>query len=95
MTRKVTLIYELPEELCQVLEQKAATEDRPWQDVVTEYLARHRRRPRPLTDHDASARKAAFERQFGAWDSGRQDSSSNAQIDADLAREYEGRSQQG
>jgi len=88
MTRKLTLIYELPEELCQVLEQKANTERRCLEDVVAEHLAAHRR-PRPaMTAAEIDRRKAAFDRHLGEWDSGNPKSSENEQIDADLAREY-------
>jgi len=89
MTRKVTVTYELPEDLCEVLEHRAATEGRAFEKVVAEYLSRHWRPACQLTPEEADRRRRAFERHLGAWDSGRADSSQNEGIDADLAREYQ------
>ncbi len=90
MTRKVTVTYELPEEICQVLEQRAAREGRRLEEVIAEHLARHRWRRPKLSPREIERRKAAFERHFGELDSGEANSSDNERIDADLAREYEG-----
>jgi len=95
MTRKLTVTYELPEELCEVFEQKAAAEGRRLEDVVAEHLSFHRRSPHGLAPREIERRKEAFERHIGAWDSGRTDSSDNDGIDADLARQYDGREPRG
>jgi hypothetical protein len=95
MTRKVTITYELPEDLCHVLEQKAAIEGRRLEDVVAEHLAFQRRPSRQLSPQEAAKRQAAFEQHIGAWDSGRADSSDNEGIDADLASEYAARRERG
>jgi hypothetical protein len=88
MMRKVTMTYELPEDLCGILEEKAAIEGRTFEEVVAEHLRRHPHSRRPLTPQEADRCKAAFHRHLGAWSSGRADSSANHGIDADLAKEY-------
>ncbi len=93
MNRKVTVTYELPEEICLILEQKAASEKRPWEDVVAEYVTKCRPGRRELTSEEIREAKAAMEREFGAFDGGDPSSSDNERIDADLAREYGRRDQ--
>lgn len=95
MNRKVTVTYELPEEICLVLEQRAAAEGRRLEDVVAEHVARCQPRRPGMTPEENQRRTAAFERHFGAWDSGDERSSDNERIDADLAREYGGHGQRG
>jgi hypothetical protein len=90
MTRKVTVAYELPEGLFQVLEQRAAAEGVALEAVIAEHLSRHRQSPRRHTSEEVERRKSAFERHIGEWDSGDATSSENERIDADLAREYDG-----
>jgi hypothetical protein len=93
MTRKITVTYELPEEICTVLEDQARREDRSFEDVVAEYWLRHHP-PRPkLTPEEFDRRKRNIESLFGSIDSGDENSSDNDCIDEDLAREYESRSQ--
>ncbi len=88
MTRKVTLTYELPEEVYKALQTEAAAEGRPLDDVIVEYLA-GRAKPDPnLSAEDAERRPGALRELFGFWDSGDPDSSNNERIDEDLAREY-------
>jgi hypothetical protein len=95
MNRRITVSYDIPEEVCVILEQKAASEKRPWEEVVAEHVAKYRPRRRDLTPEEIQRARAAFERHFGAFDSGDPDSSNNERIDADLAREYGGNSERG
>jgi hypothetical protein len=88
MNRRVTVTYDLPEEICLILEQRAATEGRRWEEVIAEHVARSRPSYRPLSPEESQRRVAAFERHFGAIDSGDPLSSDNQRIDADLAKEY-------
>jgi hypothetical protein len=85
MNRKVTVIYDLPEEICAVLEQRAAAEGRRWEEVVAEHVAQFRTSRRPLAPEEIQRRVAAFERHFGDFDSGGPGFSDNERIDADLA----------
>jgi hypothetical protein len=88
MNRKVTVTYDLPEEVCLVLEQKAASEKRRWEDVVAEHVAKCRPGRRALTPEEIRREIAAFEQDFGTLDSGDPNFSDNERIDADLAKEY-------
>ena len=88
MNRKVTVTYDLPEEVCLVLEQQAATQGRRWEEVVAEHIAQCRSNRRPLAPEEMERRIAAFERHFGAFDSGDPGFSDNERIDSDLAKEY-------
>ncbi len=95
MTRKVTIVYDLPEELCRLLEKQAAEQGRRLQDVLVEHLAQNRG-PRPaMNDEERERRRAAFERHFGEWDGGDASASDNDRIEADLAREHSGDGAQG
>ncbi len=89
MTRKVTVHFELPEELCEVLAQQAAAEGRAPEAVLAEYWARHQPRRNHVDAQEAARRRAAFERHIGAWESAAGDSSDNEKIDRDLAAEYQ------
>ncbi len=95
MTRRVTVTYELPEELCRVLERQAAREGRHLEDLLADHMAGQHRPRLQLTPEELERRRAAFERHLGAWDSGEADSSDNERLDADLAREYGRHDQQG
>ncbi len=88
MTRRVTLTYELPEEVYKVLETEAAAGGRRLDDVIVEYLARRREPAQELSTEEAERRRGAFREMFGIWDSGDPDSANNERIDEDLAREY-------
>jgi hypothetical protein len=88
MNRKVTVTYDLPEEVCVVLEQRAATEGRRWEEIVAEHVAKSRSDRQPLPPEERQRRVALFERHFGAIDGGDPNGSDNEQIDADLAKEY-------
>jgi hypothetical protein len=90
MNRKVTVTYDLPEEICVVLEQRAAAEGRRWEEVVAEHVAQCHPSRRSLAPEEIQRRLAAFDRQIGAFDSGDRAFSDNDRIDADLAREYGG-----
>ena len=88
MNRKVTVTYDLPEEICLVLERQAATEGRRLEEVVAEHVAQRRSNHRLLSADETRRRIAAFERFIGSFDSGDPQFSDNERIDADLAREY-------
>jgi hypothetical protein len=95
MNRKVTVTYDLPEEICLVLEQRAATEGLRREDVVAEHVARCCPSHAPLTAQETQRRIAAFERHIGAFDSGDPRFSDNDRIDADLAKEYGSHDERG
>jgi len=86
MNRKVTVTYDLPEEICLVLEQRAAAEGRRWEEVVAEHVARCQSGNRHVPPQEMQRRAAAFERHFGEWDSGDPLFSDNERIDADIVR---------
>ena len=88
MNRKVTVTYDLPEEICLVLEQRAATEGRRLEDVVAEHVAQRYPNRRSLSADETRRRIATFERFIGSFDSGDPQFSDNERIDADLAKEY-------
>jgi hypothetical protein len=95
MNRRLTVTYEIPEEICLVLEQQAAAEGRQLEEVVARHVAQVQSRRREMTSHEIECRAAAFERHFGIWDSGNPRFSDNERIDADLASEYDRRGEQG
>lgn len=88
MNRKVTVTYDLPEEICLVLEQRAAAEGRRWEEVVAEHVTQCWPSHRQVASQEIQRRAAAFERHFGILDSGDPRFSNNERIDADLAKEY-------
>jgi hypothetical protein len=88
MNRRITVTYDLPEEVCVVLEQRAATEGRRLEDIVAEHVAKSRPSRPSMSSEEVRRCVAAFERYFGAIDSGDPNSSDNERIDADLAKEY-------
>ena len=84
-----TLTFEIPDEIYEVLEQRAAREGRTTESVALEWLAKTVHKPRPKLSEEE--RRAAMEDllQFaGAVDSGDPRSADNERIDEDLAREY-------
>jgi hypothetical protein len=88
VNRKLTVTYDLPEEICVVLQQRAADEGRRLEEVVAEHVAQCRPNRRSLAPDEVQRRRSAFEGHFGAIDSGDPDLSNNERIDADLAKEY-------
>ena len=88
MNRKVTVTYDLPEEICVILEQRAESEGRRLEDVVAEHVAQRYPSRRPLSTDEHQRRVAAFESFIGSFDSGDAQFSDNERIDADLAKEY-------
>ncbi len=87
-TRKITLTYELPVELVEVLEEEAAQNGCTFEEELIDHLAKTRPKRPKLSPEEFERRKRAFERHFGAWNSGDPNSSDNERIDADLARAY-------
>ena len=73
MGRKVTLTYELPDDVYDSLEARAAAEGRRLDDLVVEHLAgRQAPAPEPgLKEIDETDRRRGSVRElFGFWDSG-------------------------
>jgi hypothetical protein len=90
MIRELTVTYRVPEELWNVLEEKAKREGRRMEDVIAEHRLRsHPPRP-PMSPEEAQRRHQALVEQFGTYDSGDPNSADNDRIDEDLAREYGG-----
>jgi hypothetical protein len=90
MIRKISMTYELPEEIYEIFENRAKELGRPVEQYITELMARMSP-PRPqVSPEEAARRKADFEQYIGCWDSGDPNSCDNERIDADLAREYAG-----
>ena len=87
-TTKVTLSYELPKVLVEVLEKMARENGHSFEDELIDHLARTRPRPPKLSPEEAERRRRAFERHFGEVSSGDPNSSDNERIDADLASAY-------
>jgi len=84
-----TLTFEIPDEIYEILEQRAAREGRTTESVALEWLTKTVHKPRPKLSEEE--RRAAMEDllQFaGAVDSGDPRSADNERIDEDLAREY-------
>jgi hypothetical protein len=90
VNRKLTVTYEIPEEICGVLERKAAVENRRLEELLAEYFARCQSPRHEVSPEEDARRAAAFEGHFGDCEADRQ-SSDNERIDADLAREYDSR----
>jgi hypothetical protein len=88
--RSLTVTYELPEVLFDVLEAKAQREGRPLDLVIAEYkLKQYAPRP-PVVPEEAERRHQELIALFGTGVSDDPHSSNNERIDADLAREYQG-----
>ena len=84
-----TLTFEIPEELYQVFERRAAREGRTTESIALEWLAQTVHRPRPkLSEEERRAAMEDLMRFAGAADSGDPHSADNDRIDDDLAREY-------
>jgi hypothetical protein len=84
-----TLTFEIPNELYEVFEQRAAREGRTPESIALEWLARtvHRRRPK-LSEQELKEAWERLARHAGAVSSGDPHSADNDRIDEDLAREY-------
>ena len=84
-----TVTVQVADEVFDALEQTAAENGKPTEEVAQEWLSLHARLPRPrLQRSEVAAARQRFERHFGAWDSGDSGSADNEHIDADLARAY-------
>lgn len=89
-TRKITVTYELPEEVCSVLEREATREGRSFESLAAEYWVRHHPSKPKLSAEEFQRRKSDLESLFGSIDSGDEHSCDNERIDRDLAGEYGG-----
>jgi len=84
-----TLTFEIPDEIYEVLEQRAAREGRTTESVALEWLAKTVHKPRPkLSEEELKEAWERLSRHAGAVDSGDPHSADNERIDEDLAREY-------
>ena len=91
MIRKISMTYELPEEIYDIFAERAKELGRPVEQYIAEQMARMSP-PRPqVSPEEAERRNADLEQYFGCWDSGDPNSCDNEGIDADLAREYAGK----
>ena len=88
--RTLTVTYELPEELWNVLEEKANREGRPIDIIVAEYKLNQSLSKMAVTPEEAGRQRGALIAHFGTGVSDDSESSDNDRIDADLAREYQG-----
>ncbi len=88
MIRELTVTYRLPEELWNVLEEKAKREGRPMEEVVAEHRLQRRPVREPISPEEAQRRHEALLRHIGEWDGGDPNGADNDRIDEDLAREY-------
>jgi hypothetical protein len=86
--RTFTVTYELPEELFNVLEEKAKGEGRPLAEVIVEHEKEiHVARP-PVSPEEEERLHQELVSLFGSYDSGDPHSADNDRIDEDLAREF-------
>lgn len=84
-----TLTFEIPEEIYEILERRAAQEGRTTESVAIEWLNSVQPKPRPkLSEEERRAAIERFRRHAGAVSSGDPHSADNERIDEDLAREY-------
>src|SRR5438309_2335632 len=84
-----TLTFEISDDVYEVLAAVAAQTKRSVEEVVLEWLRRSApKSPRKRSSGETKATEQRFRRRFGAINSGNPRSADNAQIDADLAREY-------
>lgn len=84
-----TLTFEIQDEIYEAAQQMAAKYGRTTEEMILEWLARHRPKPRPqLSEEESRAAMERLLRHAGAANSGDPRSADNERIDADLAREY-------
>jgi len=83
-----TLTVQVPDEMWQVFAEIAARDGRTPEAVCMEWLAKHAPKRSHRTPEEIEAARQRFRSRFGSVNSGNPRSSDNAQIDADLAREY-------
>jgi hypothetical protein len=88
--RTLTVTYELPEELFNVLEEKAKREGRPMAEIIAEYQKETRVVRPPVSPEEEERLHQRLLSHFGKGNSNDPHSSNNERIDEDLAREYEG-----
>ncbi|MGO9107812.1 MAG: hypothetical protein ACLP9L_01135 [Thermoguttaceae bacterium] len=87
--RTLTVTYELPESLWNVLEEKAKREGWPMAEVVAEYkLKQHPPHP-PISPEEERLHQKLLSH-FGKGNGNDPHSSNNERIDVGLAREYQG-----
>ena len=91
-----TLTFEIPDELYEVFEQRAAREGRTTEAVALEWLAQHGPKPRPkLSEEEMQAALDELLQFAGAANSGDPRSADNERIDEDLAKEYASSHEEG
>jgi hypothetical protein len=85
-----TVTLQFSDEVYDALQCVAARAGRPFEEVAVEYLARHARKPSSrLRGEQLEAVRDRVRRHAGAIRTTDPGFSDNAQIDADLAREYQ------
>jgi hypothetical protein len=83
------LRYELSDEVCQAIEEMAASTGISTEALALQYLARRSKLLRPAqSEAERDAARERFRRSLGAASLGHATGVDNAEIDADLAREY-------
>lgn len=90
MIRELTVTYRLPEEIWNVLEEKAKREGRRMEEVIEEYRSQQYPPRPPVSPEETQRRHEAFLAHIGKGECGDPHASNNERIDADLAREYGG-----
>ena len=84
-----TLTFEIPVEIYEILEERAAKEGRAVEELALSWLASVTPKPRPkLSEEERQAAWEKLKRHAGAVSSGDPRSADNERIDEDLAREY-------
>jgi len=86
--RTFTITYELPEELFNVLEEKAQREGRPLAEVIVEHQKEIRVVRPPVSPDEEERLHQRLLSHFGSWHGGDPNGGDNEKIDEDLAREY-------
>jgi hypothetical protein len=84
-----TLTFEIQDEIYEAAQQMATKYGRTTEEMILEWLARHRPKPRPpLSEEELEAARERLRRHAGAASLSHPTGADNESIDADLAREY-------
>ena len=84
-----TLTFEIPVEIYEILEERAAKEGRAVEELALSWLASVTPKPRPkLSAEELEAARERLRRHAGAANLGHPTGADNEKIDHDLAREY-------
>lgn len=84
-----TLTFDVPNEVCAALLEKASKLGQPFEELALEWLLKHRSKQQPkLSDEDRKAAWQRLQRHLGAQKLGQPTGAENDGIDRDLACEY-------